>query len=348
MRLRAEYGPIPQDALEAAAWWHELLDEADGDIDIAAQFDAWLEASADHDAAWRRVTRAWEGASQAAADPAVLAHRRRALAPRPHYARMAAVAAGLCLATALAAFAVTGLHMGAPAPGEAVQTAQAVPGEFVTSLGQRSTVVLDDGSRVELNTASRIIVSMEGVERHVRLAEGQALFDVAADPARPFVVEAGNRRITALGTVFDVRVGDAEPSVQVTMLEGLTRVERARTAPPVDGAGEEPSFELSGGEQLIVRPAAAPQRREVDAARVTSWRHGWLVFENEPLSEAVAEMNRYARRNIVLDSPGLADLRVSGVFTAGRSELFIEALQSAYNLRVARTEADYIVLARAE
>lgn len=348
-RLLAEYGPIPEDAFEAAAWWHELLGEAGGDDDIELRFETWLEASADHAEAWRRVAAAWSGAAQAAAQPRVLVHRRRALAPRPRIPRAAVMAAGLCLTAALAAAAAVSLNMaGPPAEGEAVQLAQTMPGEFVTAVGQRSTLVLDDGSRVELNTASRIVVSMEGVERRVELMEGQALFEVAPDPARPFVVDAGDRRITALGTVFDVRVGEAEPSVQVTMIEGLTRVEKAGTGRGDTVSGEERPFELGVGEQLIVRPAAAAERREVDASRVTSWRHGRLMFDNDPLSEAVAEMNRYARRTIVLDDPELADLRVSGVFTAGRSEAFIEALQAVYSLNVVRTDADRIVLARAD
>jgi transmembrane sensor len=347
-RLLAEYGPVPEDATEAAAWWHELLDEACGDPEIEARFEAWLESSADNTSAWRRVALAWDGAVQAAAQPRVLAHRRRALDSRPRAPRLAALAAGLCLAAALAASAAVGWRLLAPVTDtEAVHIAQTAPGEYVTAVGQRSTVLLDDGSRVELNTASRITVAMEGIERRVRLAEGQALFEVAPDPARPFVVEAGDRRITALGTVFDVRVGEAERSVQVTMVEGLTRVERSRAAEGEQAEDEEPSVELGAGEQLIARPAAAAERRSVNASRVTSWRQGRLVFENDPLAEAVAEVNRYARRAIVLDDPELAELRVSGVFTAGRSEVFIEALEGVHGLRVARTEADRIVLARA-
>jgi transmembrane sensor len=348
-RLMAEYGPVPEDAVMAAAWWHELLDEACGDPEIEARFEAWLGSDLDHPAAWRRVALAWDGAAQAAAQPKVLAHRRRALDPRPGAPRAAALAAGLCLAAALAASAAVGWRLLAPDTGQdAIQIAQTAPGEYVTAVGQRSTVVLDDGSRVELNTASRITVAMEGVERRVRLTEGQALFDVATDPARPFVVEAGDRRITALGTVFDVRVGEAEPSVQVTMVEGLTRVERSRGGAGESAEHDEPSVELGAGEQLIARPAAPAERRAVDAARVTSWRQGRLVFDNDPLAEAVAEMNRYARRAIVLDDPELASLRVSGVFTAGRSEIFIEALEGVHGLRVARSEADRIVLARAD
>lgn len=350
-RLLAEYGPVPEEAVEAAAWWHELLDEACGDPGIEARFEAWLEADADHAAAWRRVALAWDGAAQAAAQPRVLVHRRRALASRSRAPRAAALAAGLCLAAALAASAAVSWRMLAPVTGsEAVQTAQTAPGEYVTAVGQRSTVVLDDGSRVELNTASRVMVSMEGVERQVRLTHGQALFEVAPDPARPFVVEAGDRRITALGTVFDVRVGETEPSVQVTMVEGLTRVERSPAAESraAEAEEDEPAVELGAGEQLIARPAAAAERRAVDAARVTSWRQGRLVFENDSLGDALAEMNRYARRTIVLDDPELAGLRVSGVFTAGRSEVFIEALEGVHGLGVARAEADRIVLARAD
>lgn len=343
-RLEAD-GPLPEDPFEAAAWWHELFAEGDTDRQTESAHIAWLEASPKHREAWQLVNQSWDQSALAANTPPILAQRALALAPyrkKPHTGRFVA---GLFMAFGLMAILTLGwqtIIQHEPDLDQAATIETAM--EYATAIGQRSSLILEDGSKVELNTASRLTVRLTETQRIIHLTQGQALFHVASDPQRPFVVEAGSHRITALGTVFDVRVMQDEPSVQVTMVEGLTRVEKSDTIPRAPRAPD-PALVLTAGEQLLAGSASAAERRLVDASRVTSWQQGRLVFDNERLVDAVAEINRYLRRIIVLDDPNLTELRISGTFSAGHAEPFVEALEGIHNVQVVQRSADRIVLA---
>src|SRR5262249_55156254 len=136
-------------------------------------------------------------------------------------------------------------------------------GIFTTAVGERSTVALSDGSSVVLDTQSRIDVAYSPDQRRVRLTSGQAWFQVAHNAGWPFVVEAGDRRITALGTAFDVRLGNRENSVQVTLVEGKVAVEAIqsplarfiRSAPPASVLSPGDSLVVSGAQPVLSRPA---------------------------------------------------------------------------------------------
>ena len=192
---------------------------------------------------------------------------------------------------------------------------------YTTEIGQRSTVTLDDGSILTLNTDSRVSLHYESGLRSVALERGQALFKVAKDRARPFVVDAGGRRVTALGTEFDVRV--SERTFEVTLLEGRVKVTREHDERE---SADPPLAELQPGQQFVEVAKARPQVREADVKRVVSWRRGQVVFEDERLEDAVAEMNRYSRQQVVLGDERLASLRISGAFNTGDTGTFVEAL----------------------
>ena len=226
---------------------------------------------------------------------------------------------------------------------------------YATSTGQRSTFVLDDGSSIELNARSRIEVRYSDIRRDVTLAAGQALFNVTKDTRRPFIVQAGDRQVFAVGTQFDVRL-DAT-SVQVTLLEGKVRVEESARGLP---AAHE--IELVPGQQLVaklskvaraeptVQPAAnndgagADVVRDIDVAKVTGWREGRIFFDDLSLSDAVTEMNRHSAVRISVESPSLAGLRVNGMFKAGEQESFVSALQEYFPIEAERRGAREIVL----
>jgi transmembrane sensor len=219
-------------------------------------------------------------------------------------------------------------------------------GEFATAVGERSTVTLADGSSVVLNTNTRIETAFDAGVRRIRLRGGQALFEVAPVPARPFVVEAGNRTITALGTAFDVRVD--EGAVQVLVVDGSIAVQEKST-----GAGElagavgppDSRIEMKPGEHLLARTGLPDVVQHADVEQITSWREGRIVFDNDTLASAVAEVNRYSRIQIVLGDPDLAQLRVSGVFAAGGTQSFLETVTRHYSLRITGKSEDRIVLA---
>jgi transmembrane sensor len=205
------------------------------------------------------------------------------------------------------------------------------PGSFFysTAIGERSTIALEDGSTLVLNTATRLRVDFTRSARNVTLLSGQALFEVASDARRPFTVQAGDRRITALGTAFDVRVEAGV--VRVTLLEGRVAVEE-----PGRPANRE---ELTPGQQLLAASRGAATVRHADVERVTSWRDGRLVFENEPLAGVVAEVNRYSNRKVVLSDPALGELRISGTFRIGSPVNFISALRDYFPIEASEAGA---------
>lgn len=327
---------VPGDGpYEQAAAWHQKLKSRPADEAVRADFERWR-AVPENGAAYASVARTWQaaGALAGASHPA---HERRlselldeARRQRPFWRRTgpALAAASAVLSLALAAVVwFTGLTPGF-GPETSAPEARTV---YMTAVGERSTLTLDDGSQVALNTNSRLSVDFAEQVRRVILEDGQALFEVAHDASRPFVVQAGRHQVVALGTAFDVRV-NAE-SVQVTLIDGSVRVEDSATA------GAQPT-RLDPGEQFV---AGGPQQGEVHQARVeqvTSWRDGRLIFSDEPLHRAVAEVNRYSKRRIVLADEALAELRISGVFRTGRPDSFVDAVTSYFSTAVSRITAD--------
>lgn len=240
-----------------------------------------------------------------------------------------------------------------------VFSALADPGRYATGIGQRSTVTLRDGSTVELNTRTQLEVHFSDTRRSVKLVEGQALFHVAKNPQRPFVVYAGDREIVAVGTEFDVRL-DAD-SVRVTLLEGRVEVERSGPASsrpqsldpgqqlvaelaPVAGKAAANSTILASAEKTSAAQHGDAVVRTVDVGKFTSWREGRVFFEDLPLGQAVAEMNRYSAIQIEVDDPALSHLRVNGMFRAGEQEAFVTALQDYFPISVTRRGDAKIIL----
>lgn len=179
--------------------------------------------------------------------------------------------------------------------------------DHVAAVGESLAVTLRDGSRVELSSGSALAVDYDGRQRLIRLLEGRAYFTAAPaaqQQGRPFVVEAGGMRITALGTQFSVDLHESD--VAVLVAEHSVRVE------PIAGAAA--PVVLAEGMGVDARPDVipAPVPRNVDFAN--AWRSGELVFDDRPLGEVVAELNRYRHGRIVLRGKDLAGRRVSGVF----------------------------------
>jgi transmembrane sensor len=164
----------------------------------------------------------------------------------------------------------------------------------------------------------------------VELQEGQAQFSVAKDPARPFKVQAGERTIVAVGTVFDVEYIDRE--VQVAMVEGRVAVVSQANGSTTDAdasASASASIELSAGEALEVRAdGAATISPKADLEAATAWREGKVIFRDRTLAEAVHRLNRYSHRQVVIDDAALARMKISGVFDAGDALAFAEAMQA--------------------
>lgn len=208
---------------------------------------------------------------------------------------------------------------------------------FATSANQRTKVRLADKSVITLDAGTQLTARLGPTRREVTLLSGRALFEVAEDKRRPFVVKAKGRTITALGTVFDVSLSSQE--LRVTLAEGAVSVRPARPQP---GKGQQI---LKPRQQFIERVgAAAPTLRFVDAGRALGWTEGQIYFEDEPLATAVEEMNRYSRAEIVVDAAA-AQLRINGMFRTSNQAGFLEALELALPVKVRRDDQGRILVA---
>lgn len=206
---------------------------------------------------------------------------------------------------------------------------------FETNLGEQRSILLADGSMVELNTATRVEVSYSATERRVRLRAGEAVFDVRPDPERPLRVLAGPAEVLALGTRFNVY--RQEDQTVVTVVQG--RVSVTRVGPEAGRrATAGAAVQVGQGEQVTVR-AAEPltEPNAVDVLAVTAWRDRRLVFDGSRLDRVVREINRYNHRKLELVDADLAPRRISGVFAANRPDAMAVFLQTVGGMHLEET-----------
>ena len=310
---------------EAASWFARLSQRRVSTDDIKA-FSAWRR-DPDNARAYERVESVWSATNTLAGDPDISALTAEALGKAPPRVRARVMVSRLWKplgSVALAAVAVI-----------AAGTLWTVnrPLDYATAVGEQRTVRLDDGSRVTLDTGTRIQIRLRDDRRSVALLSGQAFFDVAGDPARPFVVTAGDTHVTAIGTRFDVRRMD--DGARVTLVEGRVSVRETDQG--------DSGWSLNPGQQ-VVTAAARPAVATVDIAQETSWTTGRLIFKATPIRTAVAEINRYSDEKIELQASHIADIPVSGVFDTGDTDGFIAALQDLYSMKAERRPDGTVIL----
>jgi transmembrane sensor len=207
---------------------------------------------------------------------------------------------------------------------------------YATEVGEQRSIVLADGTTVDLNSRSRVRIRYTGSQRDVDLVEGQALFRVAHDTARPFLVHSGTTDVRAVGTQFDVYKKRA--GTVVTVVEGKVAIVSNTSTVAED---------LTAGEQLIVPagdpllagndPAGADRRRRANVATATAWTQRTLVFDASPLTDVAEEFNRYNTRQLIITDPVLADIRISGMFSSVDPALLLKFLHSQPELQVDET-----------
>ncbi len=306
----------PQDRARAdaeAAAWLARLQQDERTPETEAAFQEWLRLNARHEAAFARATEVWEMLPGAAAirafdaSSAVVPMRRRSVP----YAALAMAA------TLVAGLVAGGLYW------------TSRPVVYETAPGEQQVKTLADGSRVSLNTDSRISVSYAGGRRHVALERGEAVFDVEHDAGHPFVVDAGAERVQDLGTSFVVR-RDAD-RVTVTLLKGAVAVSRL-----ADGRTAMLQAQLTPGDRATFAGGAEAvvDRPSVDA--VTAWRRGEVVFSNATLKDAAAEINRYGPVKVVVTDAQVANLHVSGIFETNDPAEFAVVMAKMNNLHAQR------------
>ena len=210
------------------------------------------------------------------------------------------------------------------------------PEEFQTKLGEQRSVLLADGSRVTLNTASKIEVRLQANHRAVQLLQGEALFEVAQDAHRPFDVHADNVVVRALGTQFDI--DRRATRTAVTVVEGRVAVIAADSR-----TGNLPV--LSAGDRVIINSAGpSALEHEVNLAEATAWTQHQLVFHHRPLGEIADEFNRYNLGRIEIRSPSLREQEMTGTFRSNDVASFVAVLAGIPGVRVIdEGTGDYVV-----
>jgi transmembrane sensor len=297
-------------AADEAADWLARLDAAQAEPDAARaealEFDAWLNARPANAAAFDAAFAV--SAELATAAPDIL----RELGAKPVRPARRGAARGWLIAGGLAAAATLAIAVMPPALlAPRTQT-------YVTGKGEHRTLRLADGSTVELNAGSRLSVALRAHERRLALPQGEALFDVAADTARPFLIDAGDRTVSVVGTRFDVRHRGA--ALSVTVERGVVEVR-----PAEDAAGR--VYRLHPGQRLdTAQGAAAVQLSPADPQQVEAWRAGRLIYRDQPLGDVVADLNQQFARPIVIDDPALGRTPVSGVLVLDDEDAVIRRL----------------------
>lgn len=311
---------------ERAARWLIRREEAEWSEAEQAELDAWLEESMAHKAAYWRLEHYWReadrigalgvGAQYEPADP---------YAPSLPWWKQAPIAASLLAAAGLG---LTMYEIWQEKP-EVIADAR-----FTTPVGGHRIVPLSDGSKIEMNTATLVRTAVAEESREVWLDRGEAYFDIAHREGSPFVVHAGSRTVTVLGTKFSVR-RDGE-KVTVSVVEGRVRVD--------DANGQTvPTAIITAGDVAIARGPSTllTARSEERVESGLAWRNGMLAFDQSTLGEAATEFNRYNRKRIEIIDPEVAKIRIGGTFRASNVDAFVLLLREAYGLSV-ETDASVV------
>ncbi|MGA0601230.1 FecR family protein [Caulobacter sp. KR2-114] len=289
------------------------------------EIEAWIDADPHHAVAFARMEAAWEASERLRASPPAMEATAAAPPPENRPARRGVIGA------LAAACAVGGIATGAWLHARDQRL-------YRTGVGERRTVRLDDGSSVELNTASTIEVAMHAHRRDVRLVQGEALFEVAHDAARPFWVTAGQARFRAVGTAFNVRI--RSQVVELTVTQGVVAVSA------VGKPDQATAPHIAAGHGAVVDGGAIAATALADDTlrQRTAWQSGVLEFNGETLTQAVDELNRYQRRPIVIGDQRIADIRIGGRFQVNEADKFLTAVSSAFPVDVRRTDDGGVLL----
>jgi transmembrane sensor len=310
---------------ESAAHWVARLSGEPVEADWLA-FEGWLNAAEGHRAAYDRalaVSLAIDAQAPALVDSIDVPMRSSSAARRSSWARQTWWGAGL-MSVAAVAVTFAALH---PKPEPKADV-------YVTAKGERRDIVLSDGTRVALNAASRLSVSIGRSRRELTLASGEAAFRVTHDASRPFIVHLGDRELRDIGTEFDVRreVG----LVTVTVREGMVALERPGDEQQILSMGPGSRLEHREGSANSMVFAANPD----DAF---SWKKGQLIYRDRPLSDIAADISRYGEDEVRV-SGAAADLKFTGVLTIDSQPAMVRRLTSLLPLAASPPRKDGVIL----
>ena len=298
---------------EDAALWVARIDRSPLSVHEQDELKAWLAGDVRRRGAFAKAN-------------AMMAHADRLRAFAPGFAARAAQRRGVSRRGLF--FGGSAIAAGIGAAAVLPKTFFVRPTELKTAKGEIRLLPLTDGSSVTLNTNSVLQISYSASRRDVALMSGEALFDVAKDSRRPFVVRVGGARVRAVGTSFSVRL---EPTgrVRVLVREGVVEVTHPGATEPVRATAGGLAT-VSAQDSAIAVQAVGPQ----EVARGLAWRDGMLWFNGESLTEAAAEFDRYSTTRIVIADPALGRQTLTGLFSASDPQGFAKAAAAALGGKV--------------
>jgi transmembrane sensor len=354
--------PLNEQVREEAAEW--LVAFCEGEVEASGRetFIAWLQSSPEHVRAYLRISALWEDRDLFARSRKLDAEAlvRRALAESNVVSLSGAESGTADTSRTQRVPSQAAQHTGARRLAIAASVLLAAIGVasvvwlrvhtdpvYETLVGEQRTVTLSDGSTIAMNARSKVVVRYDAARRAVDLVEGQALFRVARNPARPFIVHSGSTSIRAVGTQFDVlhRPG----KTVVTVVEGRVAVSGAeavgRDGGSARASGSKPSSSqprnatfVSAGEQIVATATALTAAERADVTAATAWTEGKLVFRSAPLREVIDEFNRHTPRRLIIDDERLAEVRISGMFPFTDTAHFVEFLRQRFAVTVRETD----------
>jgi transmembrane sensor len=323
-----------QRRLEEAAGWRLRL-ARDPSLEQSSEYIEWS-ADLRNISAREAVGEAWSNVGALDTAPEILELRQRALTRlrQTGARRWGSRKLGARFA---AAILIVGLFGGA-----ALYMISRLPSSYETDIGERRIVALPDGSHVSMDSDSKVRVMYYKTARTLTLDRGRARFDVAHDPNRPFTVTAGPETVVAVGTSFNVE--RLQSTVLITLIQGQIVIkDDASTGLAAAGHVPDQSISLKAGEQLVVPRNLRRAVVTADLQVATAWETGHLVFRDELLSDAVARVNRYIGKPVIVD-PSVAPIRISGVFNAGDVGSFVSAVTSYFPVQASTTGNNNILL----
>lgn len=312
-------GPATEVRNRAASWLVRKRDHEDWTAEDQVDLDNWLAESPANKIAFLRVDAAWKRADRLGA----------LRTPLPTHKWLAPILKFVSTGAA-AALVLGGVYL-------AMSRDAQPPGElYVTGVGGRETLTLRDGSRIEVNTNTALRVGGKDAQRTVWLERGEAYFQIVHNEAHPFVVFAGNHRITDLGTKFLVRREDQ--TLRVFLLEGKAQFDSKNSR------GSQQAT-LNPGDVLVAtaKSLSVTERPSQELTDKLSWRTGLLIFRHAPLAQAAAEYNRYNIKKIVINDPKIAQLNINGALPANDPHALTRSVERLFDLRIEERPNEIII-----
>ncbi|MBB6523746.1 FecR family protein [Pseudoteredinibacter isoporae] len=317
-----------EDCLDQASEWLAKVDRGLSEEEQRAMQE-WAQANPNHRRSLFEMAAMWDSMSMLS-ELSAMFPLEEAPAPRKSFALPAAIAASVAVLAISLGFLWISNNV--------LQQAQ-----FKTAIGEHSQHKLNDGSTIHLNTDSRLRIDFTLGERKVYLEQGEAHFTVAHDKRRPFVVQAGDNTITAIGTAFNIQLSkDQEMELLVT--EGKVSLQGPQTAKPENEATNTlpapVTTYLSAGQKIASSEQAISSVTPVESETIDgelAWQRGFIVFDGEPLQAAIAEVERYSELSFTMDED-IQSLQIAGFFKTNDMDKLLNALEESFGIMAERSE----------